>query len=64
MRPLFTFVLLAAALVVLAGIGVGVMIGVANGRPSPILIGVFAVNTAAVLVIAWKLTTCHGRAPR
>ncbi len=64
MKPMVTFVLLAAALVVLAGVGVGVMIGVANGRPSPILIGVFAADSIAVLVIAWMLTIRRGRTPR
>ncbi|MCL4741087.1 MAG: hypothetical protein KJZ54_02695 [Phycisphaerales bacterium] len=64
MRSVLVFVLLAAALIVLAAVGVGVMIGVANGRPSPVLIGVFALDSLAVLVIAWKQATCRGSAPR
>ncbi len=64
MKPFVIFLLLAAALVVLAGVGVGVMIGVANGRPSPILIGVFAAHSIAVLVIAWRLTACRDRTRR
>lgn len=64
MRSILIFVLLAAALVVLAGVGVGLMISVANGRPNPVLIGVFAVDSAAILAIAWCLIARRGQAPR
>ncbi|HRQ74134.1 MAG TPA: hypothetical protein PLU35_14005 [Phycisphaerales bacterium] len=64
MRSILIFVLLAAALVVLAGVGVGLMISVANGRPNPVLIGVFAADSAAILVIAWCLIARRGQAPR
>ncbi len=56
MRPLLTFVALGGALVLLASIAIGLMISIASGRPSWLLVGVFAIDSLALLLLAARMT--------
>jgi hypothetical protein len=52
MRPLLAFLILAAALVLLAAVAIGAMFSIGTGRPSWLLIGVFIADSIALVVVA------------
>ncbi len=52
MNPLIAFLLLGAALVLLAMVAIGAMISIGNGRASWLLIGVFVLDSLALLLLA------------
>lgn len=56
MRPFVSFLVLGGVMLVLAAVAIGAMISIGNGRPSWLLIGVFAIDSAALLLVAGHLT--------
>lgn len=52
MKPLIAFFLLGTVLVLLAAIAIGAMVSIGAGRPNWLLIGVFVVDSIALLVVA------------
>lgn len=55
MKPLVAFLLLGSALVLLAAVAFGAMVSIGSGRPSWLLIGVFVLDSLALLLIAGHL---------
>lgn len=49
MRSMIAFLVLGGALLVLASIAIGVMVSIGSGRPSWLLIGVFAFDSIVLL---------------
>ena len=52
MNPVIAFLLMSAALVLLAIVAIGAMISIGNGRASWLLIGVFVLDSFALLLLA------------
>ncbi len=55
MKTLLVFAGLAGAMVLLAGVAIGLLVSISTGRASAILIAVFSIDSVAVLVIAGHL---------
>ncbi|UYV13619.1 MAG: hypothetical protein NCW75_04880 [Phycisphaera sp.] len=52
MRPMVTFATAFAVQVILAAIAIGAMVSIGAGRTSWLLIGVFVIDSIALLVVA------------
>lgn len=52
MRPLIVFAAAIAVQVMLAAVAIGAMVSIGAGSPSWLLIGVFVVDSIALLVVA------------
>lgn len=60
MRHVLVFLALASALVALAAIAISIMISIGSGRTSWLLVGVFVVDSIALLLLAARLTCWRG----
>ncbi|UYV12350.1 MAG: hypothetical protein NCW75_13745 [Phycisphaera sp.] len=52
MKPLIAFFVLGGVMVLLAAVAIGAMISIGSGRPSWLLIGVFVLDSLALLLLA------------
>lgn len=50
-RSVLAFLVLGGMMLILASIAIGAMISLGNGRPNWLLIGVFALDSAAILYL-------------
>jgi hypothetical protein len=60
MRHMLVFVMMASALVILAAIAISIMISIGSGRTSWLLLGVFVVDSIALMLLAARLTFWRG----
>ena len=64
MRTLIAVVVPGVMVCVLAAIAVGIVTSASGGRPSAMLIGVFVVDSVALVVIAVRLSVAPVGRPR
>ena len=52
MKPMVTILVLAAVMILMATLAIGAMVSIGSGRPSWLLIGVFVLDSLALLLFA------------